>query len=132
MVLRQNIRDFIVVHPNVIGSSDKNYVIRFFKQGKLNKVSLHKTLLQIPGSKLYQDMIQPEQNGGLSDVSYEDGNSIVSDTFIRFIIPINIRRMTECQKVTCGCERYISTIILHELFLSWGQKRIDITKQEWN
>ena len=45
MVLRQNIRDFIVVHPNVIGSSDKNYVIRFFKQGKLDKVSLHKTLL---------------------------------------------------------------------------------------
>ena len=62
-------------------------------------------------------MLKPEENGGLTEVQYEDGNLMVSDTYIRYLMPIQVLRINERHKVTCGREICIFANILRTLLL---------------
>ena len=69
---------------------------------------MHKTLLKIYFSEVYQDILQPEENFGWPEVLKKYDNSIVSDTVIRYLIPIHVRLITKRHKVTRDCETFIS------------------------
>ena len=63
----------------MIDSPDKNYLPKIGKRGKMGNVFAQKTL-RIPVSEKYQDMIKSGDNGGLPDLKYKDGNTIVINT----------------------------------------------------
>ena len=54
-------------------------------------------------------MLQPEGNGALSEVQ--------DYTILRYLMPIQVKQITKCHKVTCGCEACISEISLHASLL---------------
>ena len=76
-------------------------------------------ILQINVSELYQDTLQPGENGGLPEVLDGDGIAIVTDTVIVYVMPIQVVIMTKHHKVTCGCETYVSSKYLHVSLLLW-------------
>ena len=87
-------------------------------KGVHQKQILHKILLQIPVSYLYQGVIQLEKNWGLHEVWNKCGNVIAGYAVLRYLMPIQVQWTTESHKVTCGYETCISANILHaSLFL---------------
>ena len=80
---------------------------------------LEKILLQFPDSKIYQEMLQPEHNGALSELWDEDVNAIVSDTVIRYLISVHIILMKEFHKVTCVCKTCIYVNSVHAYLILW-------------
>ena len=76
-------------------------------------------LLQINVSELYQDVLQSEKNRVLSKVPEKYDNAIVRDTLLIFLRPVQLQKMTEHHKVTCGCEKSISSNSLHASLLLW-------------
>ena len=76
----------------MIDSPDKSYVLKLVDEEHL-KNALEKMLLQITGSGIYQDMLQPEDNVLLPEVLDEDGIEILSDTVLWYLLPIQVRQI---------------------------------------
>ena len=47
-------------------------------------------------------------DGGLKYARDEDGKIIISDSTLRSLLPPQLKQITACCKVMCGCECYIS------------------------
>ena len=56
---------------------------------------------------------------GLLKIKDRYVNTIFINIGLRYLIPIQVERITEHHRVTCGCERCISTNSLHVLLLLW-------------
>ena len=74
---------------------------------------MHKKLLQIIVGELHQEMLQFEENWGLTDAKYEDGNEIIIDTVLIYLIPIQGIQINERHKVICDHEKNIYANSLH-------------------
>ena len=62
-----------------------------------------KYLIQVSIREVHNDLIKSKNEGGLSEVWKEDKLS-VSDTGLRYIIPINVKQFTSRYKYMCVCE----------------------------
>ena len=62
----------------------------------------------------------------LSEIQYRYDNTLVSDTSLRYLIPINFELTTEHHKVTCVSETCYKTCIYENssyvLLLLWRKK----------
>ena len=67
---------------------------------------------QVAVIEIYRGKIHNPENGGLYEVKNTDGNVIVSRTILIYLMPGNVRKMTEQNKVTCGCKLCIQANVL--------------------
>ena len=62
-----------------------------------------KYLTQISIRELHNDLIKSKNEGGISEV-WNGNKLLVSDTGLRYIIPLNIKKSTPRYKQIYGCE----------------------------
>ena len=74
------------------------------ENGKKERVG--KLLLEIDIRELHNNMIAPPppDGGGLAEARDAAGKIIISDTALRYLLPPQLKKMTEKHKQMCGCE----------------------------
>ena len=75
-------------------------------------------LLQVSVSEPCNSMISPTEEGGLKEAIEEENNITINDSTLCNIIPPQLKNMSECYKVICGCQCLISDKIMHSSLLS--------------
>ena len=86
------IQQWIIKHPSVVASPIVKYtiVVRDMLTGKKNQI-LGKYLIKISIRELQNDFIKSKNEGGLGEVL--NGNKLlVSDTGLRYISPVNVKK----------------------------------------
>ena len=99
--------EWILHHPHVIASPiHRDTILIKVPQpnGIILKERVGKLLLEISVRDLYHDLLKPPPVG-LSDVYCSSTNNIIiSETYLRNILPPQLRPITFAQKQLCGCE----------------------------
>ena len=104
-------------HPRVIPSQNVSDSIFVKANGKiLNK---QKQLLQISLCELHNDLVLPVCQGGFHGARNEYGRVFIGDNYPRNYIPRYAKPMGKTNKITCGCETCISSMLLQYNFNKW-------------
>ena len=85
------IQEWIIKHPSVVASpiAKDIVLVPYNIVGKMTNMVV-KYLIQVSIREVHNDLIKSKNEGGLSEVWKEDKLS-VSDTGLRYIIPINVK-----------------------------------------
>ena len=112
------IHEWIIKHPFVVVSPiSKDTILVQDVTGKKNQ-RVGKYLIQISIRELHNDLIKSKNEEYLSEVW--NGNKIlVSDTGLRCIIPVNVKKFTPRYKQMCGYEVCIQTKQLQRSLYAW-------------
>ena len=70
--------------------------------GKKNQ-RVGKYLIQISIRELHNDLIKSKNEECLSEI-WNGNKLLISDTGLRYIIPVNVKKFTPRYKQMCGCE----------------------------
>ena len=99
------IQEWIIKDPSVVASHITTYTIlvRNKLTGKKNQ-RVGKYLIQISIRELHNDLIKSKNEGGLISEVWNGNILLVSDTGLRYIIPVNVKTFTPRYKQMCGCE----------------------------
>ena len=98
------IQKSIIKHPSVVASpiAKDTILVRDKLTGKKNQ-RVDKYSIQISIRELHNDLIKSNNKGGLNE-SWNGKKLLVSDTGLRYIIPITVKKFTTRYKQICGCE----------------------------
>ena len=77
-----------------------------------------KDLIQISIRELHNDLIKSKNEGCLDEV-WNGKKLLVSDTGLRYMIPINIKKFTPRYKQICACEVCIQAKQLQRSLNAW-------------
>ena len=78
-----------------------------------------KFLLHVSVRELHNSLVSDRNDGGLKDARDEDGKIIISDSKLHSLLPPQLKQMSACYKIMCGCECCISAKSIHSSLLSW-------------
>jgi hypothetical protein len=92
-----------VDHPRVVNSPTANDTLLVLNEESGKKERVGKLLIEISVRELHNDLISPASDGGLA-AARVDGKVIISDTALRYLLPPQLKPMTEKHKQMCGCE----------------------------
>ena len=82
---------------------------------------MQKTLLQTNVSELYQEILQPEENGCLPNVQDEYDNEILSDTVLIYLMPLQIRKKPNVTKSHVAVKHvFTQEVYMHHCY--YGEK----------
>ena len=81
-----------------------------------------KLLLHVSVRELYNSLVSYPNYGGLKDARYENSKIIISDSSLHSLLPPQLKQMSACYKVVCGCECCIFAKIVHSSLLSWRDR----------
>ena len=118
-LLKTMIQEWIIKHPSIVESpivQDKILVHDKLKGKKTQRVG--KYLIQISIRELHNDLIKSKNEGGLSEV-WNGNKLLVSDTDLRYIIPVNVKKFTPRYKQMCGYEVCIQAKQLQSSLNAW-------------
>ena len=119
--------EWIVNHPHVISSplhKDTVVVKVPASNGQVLKERVGKLLLEISIRELHQDLLQPPPVG-LADVYCKSSKKcLISESFLRNIIPPQLRPITFSQKQLCGCETCTVMRLIHSSLVKFRKKVI--------
>ena len=89
-----------------------------------------KLLLQVSVRELHNSLLSDPNDGGLKDARDEDGKIIISASTLRSLLPPQLKKMSACYKIMCGCECCISAKSIHSSLLSWRDRYLKRLKDE--
>ena len=81
-----------------------------------------KLLLQVSVRELHNSLVSDPNDGGMKDAREEDGKIIISDYTLRSLLPPQLKQMSACYKIMCGCEFFIYAKSIHSSLLSWRDR----------
>ena len=67
-------------------------------------------------------LVSDPNDGGLKDDRYEDDNIIISDSTLRSLLPPQLKQMSACYKIMCGCECCIYAKSINSSLISWRDR----------
>ena len=120
--LKIMIQKWIIKHPSVVAypiAIDTILVRDNLTGKKIQRVG--KYLIQISIRKLHNDLIKSKNEGGLEEV-WNGKKLLVSDTGLRYMIPINVKKFTLKYKQMCGCEVFIQAKKLQRSLNAWRNR----------
>ena len=79
-------------------------------------------MLQISVRELYNNIILPVSQGVFYVPINEGGRVCIGDNLLIKYTPNHINPMNKIYKITCGCETYISAMLLHYGLNKWQFK----------
>ena len=85
---------------------------------------MHKKLLQISVRELHNNLIKPEDQGGLKEAKDASGNVIIRLTALHYLMPPQVKKMTDSHKIMCRCKSCVSASLLHESLKAWRLRHI--------
>ncbi len=94
--MRRALHTWVINHPNVIDSPIARDTLLIKDPETGQKKRTGKLLLEISVRELHNNLLEPTVNGGLGEV-------LISDTALRYLLPPQLRPMTERHKQMCGC-----------------------------
>ena len=68
--------------------------------------------------ELHHSLVIYPNDDGLKDARGEDGNIIISDPTLCSLLPPQLKQMSACYKIMCGCECFIYAKSIHSSLLS--------------
>ena len=88
------IQNWIIKHPSVVASpiAKDTILVRDMITGNKDRI-VGKYLIQISIRELHNDLTKSKNKGGLNEV-WNGKKLLVSDTGLRYIIPINVKKIT--------------------------------------
>ena len=78
--------------------------------------------------ELHNRLVSNTNDVGLKDARDEDGNIITSDSTLRLLLPLQLKQMSACYKIMCGCECCISDKSTHSSLLYWRDRYLKKTE----
>ena len=87
-----------------------------------------KLLLLMSVIELHTSLARGLNDGGLKYARYEDDNIIISDSTLRSLLPPQLKKISACYKVMCGCECCIYDQSIHSSLLSWSDRYLKNSK----
>ena len=85
-------------------------------------------LLQESVRELYISLVSDPNDDGLKYARGEDGKIIISYYTLRSLLPPQLKKMSRCYKVMCGCECCIYAKSIHPSLLSWRDRYLKKSK----
>ena len=114
--------EWIVNHPHVISSPihrDTVLVNVHRPNGDVVKERVGKLLLEISIRELHQDMMKPPPTGLHQVYCKVTKKCIISESYLRNIIPPQLRPITFSQKQLCGCETCTLMKLIHTSLIKY-------------
>ena len=107
--MRAALVKWIISHPRVVNSPITRDTLLVKNPETKQKERVGKLLLEIDVRELHNDLIELPvekggKGGGLAEARDSNGKIIISDTSLRYLLPPQLKRMTEKHKQMCGCE----------------------------
>ena len=127
--IRMALHEWIFAHPRVVNSPIANDTLLVLNPQTGKKERTGKLLLEISVRELHNDLISTEQGGlvnGLGEARDDKGKVIISDTALRYLLPPQLKPMTERHKIMCGCE---TCIVPDQLQQTLNAFRVRLKKQ---
>jgi hypothetical protein len=97
-----------------------------------NKIRMNKILLQIPVRELHNHLVSTNPLIGLPGIRDCTGNTLISDTNLRSMLPKRLRMMSDRYKIMCGCENCIQMYNLQSSYNRFIGYRIKELKDKLN
>ena len=117
--------EWMINHPHVVSSpifKDTVIVKVPTSNGQVQKERVGKLLLEISIRELHQDLLKPPPIG-LADVYFKQSKKcLISESYLRNIIPPQLRPITFSQKQLCGCETCTVMKLLHSSLVKYRKK----------
>ena len=114
--------DWIINHPHVIPSPiarDTVLVKVPTNDGGFTKERVGKLLLEISVRELHQDLIRPPPIGFNGAFCKDTKKLLISERYLRNMLPPQLRAITFAQKQICGCECCTIMRMHHESLLKY-------------
>ena len=104
---------WITRHPQVDQTPISNDCLKVMLDDQTEPQLFPKLLIQVSVRELHNRLVSDPIGGGLKDSRYEYGNIIISDSNFCSLLPPQLKQMSACYKIICGCECCISAKIIH-------------------
>ena len=107
--VRAKLHEWVLNHPRVVQSPIANDTLFVLNEETGKKERVGKLLLEISVRELHNNLIALPVDaggpgGGLAEARDDAGKIIISDTALRYLLPPQLKAMTERHKLMCGCE----------------------------
>ena len=118
------IQEWIIKHPSVVASPIvKDTILVRDKLAGKKPQKVGKYLMQIYIRELLHNyLIKSKNEGGLCEV-WNGKKLLVSDTGLRYIIPVKVKKFIPMYKQICGCEVCIQAKQLQRSFNAWRNRQ---------
>jgi len=116
------IQNWIIKHPSVVASpiAKDTILVRDMITGNKDR-RVGKYLIQIYIRELHNDLIKSKNEGGLDEV-WNGKKLLVSDTGLRYMIPINVKKFTPRYNQICECVVCIQAKQLQRSLNAWRNR----------
>ena len=95
------------------------------------KLRVPKLLLECSMRQLHNEIIASPDDGGLVGAIYAITNDvIISDTMLRSLASLQLRPMTDNQKIMCGCDICNTSKYMQESLNAWRRKQLKFMKDK--
>ena len=128
--IKLNMYTWITCHPQVFQSPISNYCLKLVLDDQSEPQLVPKLLLQVSVRELHNILVSYPNDVGFKDARYEDGKIIISYSTLRSLFPPQLKQMSACYNIMCGCECCISAKILHSSLLSWRDRYLKKLKDQ--
>jgi hypothetical protein len=120
--MRAKLHALVLNHPHVVDSpiARDTLLIKDPETGK--KVRTGKILLEVSVREFHNNLLDLPANGGLDCARNAEGKVLISDTALRYLLPPQLRRMTESHKQMCGCEVCLCIRSLHSTLIGYRSR----------
>jgi hypothetical protein len=122
--LRAELHEWVLAHPRIVASpiSNDTLLVKNKETGKKERVG--KLLREISIRELHNDLIRKGTEGGglvagLASARDATGKVLISDTALRYLLPVQLKPMTERHKMMCGCEVCIVPDSMQQTLNAW-------------
>ena len=102
--IKRNLYALITRHPQVVQSLISNDCRKVMLYDQTEPQPVPKSLLQVSVRELHNRLVSDANDGVLKDARYEYGKIIISDSTLRSLLSPQLKKMSACSKVMCGCE----------------------------
>ena len=111
--IKCNLYTWITRHPQVVQLPISNDCLKVMLYYQTEPQLVPKLLLQMSVRELHNILVRDPNDGGLKYARDEDCEIIISDSTLRSLLPPQLKQMSACYKIICGCECYISSKSIH-------------------
>ena len=119
---------WVLNHPRVVNSpiANETLLVKNPATGEVERVS--KLLGEISIREMHNDLIalpisQGGPGGGLAEARDAKGKIIISDSALRYLLPAQLKAMTEKHKQMCGCETCLVPDSHQRTLNAWRARR---------
>ena len=106
--IKRNLYRWVTRHPQVVQSPIFNDCLKVVLYDQTEPQLVPKLLLHVSVREIHNRLVSDPNYGGLKDARDEDGKIIISDSTLCSLLPPQLKQMSACYKIMCGCECCIS------------------------